>query len=94
MDADLTVLKACADATRLRILYILCERELCVCELVAVLDMAQACALPHDGRLCRPHPVFCNQSSSSRSLNSSPRCSRSAFSVDQRMFFITFWAVM
>ncbi len=35
-----------------------------------------------------------NQSSSSRSLSSSPRWSRSAFSVAQRMFFITFCAVM
>ena len=34
------------------------------------------------------------QSSSSRSLSSSPRCRRSAFSVDQRMPFITFWAAM
>ena len=32
--------------------------------------------------------------SSSRSLRSSPRCRRSAFSVDHRMLFITFWAVM
>ena len=41
MEPDLTVFKACADATRLRLLYILCERELCVCELVEVLEMPQ-----------------------------------------------------
>ena len=41
MDNDLAVFKACADATRLRILFLLTERELCVCELVAVLDMSQ-----------------------------------------------------
>jgi len=41
MDNDLAVFKACADATRLRILFLLTERELCVCELVAVLDMPQ-----------------------------------------------------
>ena len=41
MDADLAIFKACSDATRLRILFLLAERELCVCELVAVLEMAQ-----------------------------------------------------
>ncbi|MFH1570686.1 MAG: metalloregulator ArsR/SmtB family transcription factor [Gemmatimonadota bacterium] len=41
MDRDLAVFKACADATRLRILFLLAERELCVCDLVAVLQMAQ-----------------------------------------------------
>ena len=41
MDNDLAIFKACADATRLRILFLLTERELCVCELVAVLDMPQ-----------------------------------------------------
>lgn len=41
MKNDLSVFKACADPTRLRILFLLTERELCVCELVAVLDMPQ-----------------------------------------------------
>jgi ArsR family transcriptional regulator, arsenate/arsenite/antimonite-responsive transcriptional repressor len=41
MDNDLAIFKACADATRLRILFLLTERELCVCELMAVLDMPQ-----------------------------------------------------
>ena len=41
MEADLAVFKACADETRLRILFLLTERELCVCELVEVLGMPQ-----------------------------------------------------
>ncbi len=41
MDKDLAVFKACSDATRLRILFLLTERELCVCEIMAVLDMPQ-----------------------------------------------------
>lgn len=41
MEADLAVFKACADATRLRILLLLCEGQLCVCEIVDVLDMPQ-----------------------------------------------------
>ena len=41
MKHDLTTFKACADETRLRILFLLSERELCVCEIVAVLDMPQ-----------------------------------------------------
>lgn len=41
MEADLEVFSACADETRLRILLLLAERELCVCELVEVLDMPQ-----------------------------------------------------
>lgn len=41
MEADLEVFKACADETRLRILFLLAERELCVCELVEVLGMPQ-----------------------------------------------------
>jgi ArsR family transcriptional regulator len=31
---DLDVFKACSDATRLRILFLLAEKELCVCELL------------------------------------------------------------
>ena len=41
MEADLAIFKACSDATRLRILFLLSEGELCVCELVAALEMAQ-----------------------------------------------------
>lgn len=41
LDNDLAVFKACSDATRLRILFLLTERELCVCEIMAVLDMPQ-----------------------------------------------------
>ena len=38
---DVIALKAFADPTRLRLLFLLAERELCVCELVAVLDESQ-----------------------------------------------------
>ena len=41
MDSDLAVFKACSDATRLRLLFLLALRELCVCELVEVLEMPQ-----------------------------------------------------
>ena len=41
MEADLTIFKACSDSTRLRILFLLDARELCVCELVDVLQMPQ-----------------------------------------------------
>ena len=41
MRTDLDIFKACSDETRLRILFLLSERELCVCELVAILDMPQ-----------------------------------------------------
>ncbi len=41
MDADLILFKACSDSTRLRILFLLAARELCVCELVDVLQMPQ-----------------------------------------------------
>jgi ArsR family transcriptional regulator, arsenate/arsenite/antimonite-responsive transcriptional repressor len=41
LGADLAVFAACADATRLRILFLLAARELCVCELVEVLQMPQ-----------------------------------------------------
>lgn len=38
---DLAVFKACSDETRLRLLFLLSERELCVCELVSILNMPQ-----------------------------------------------------
>ena len=41
MKQDLEMFKACADATRLRLLILLSERELCVCELVEVQQMPQ-----------------------------------------------------
>ena len=41
LQADLDVFGACADATRLRILFLLAVRELCVCELVEILQMPQ-----------------------------------------------------
>ncbi len=41
METDLAIFKACSDLTRLRILFLLAERELCVCELVEVLEMPQ-----------------------------------------------------
>ncbi|MDA0748612.1 MAG: metalloregulator ArsR/SmtB family transcription factor [bacterium] len=41
MKEDLAIFKAFADETRLRILFLLSQRELCVCELVTVLDMPQ-----------------------------------------------------
>lgn len=41
MNLDVEIFKACADATRLRLLVLLSERELCVCELVDILQMPQ-----------------------------------------------------
>lgn len=41
VNADLEMFKACADETRLRLLVLLSERELCVCELVDILEMPQ-----------------------------------------------------
>jgi len=38
---DLALFKAFSDETRLRILFLLAVRELCVCELVSVLEMPQ-----------------------------------------------------
>ncbi len=40
-ETDLAIFKACAFGDRLRILFLLVERELCVCELVEVLEMPQ-----------------------------------------------------
>lgn len=41
MKQDLALFKAFSDETRLRILFLLAVRELCVCELVSVLEMPQ-----------------------------------------------------
>ena len=50
---DLAVFKACSDETRLRLLFLLSERELCVCELVLILDMPQGKISRHlSTRLC------------------------------------------
>lgn len=51
MQEDLRIFKACADETRLRILFLLNEGELCVCELVQVLDMPQGKISRHLGIL-------------------------------------------
>jgi ArsR family transcriptional regulator len=53
MEADLEIFKACADQTRLRLLFLLAERELCVCELVEVLGMPQGKVSRHLGVLKR-----------------------------------------
>ncbi|NQU22241.1 MAG: winged helix-turn-helix transcriptional regulator [Candidatus Nealsonbacteria bacterium] len=39
--------KALADETRLRILHLLCRRELCVCQIVEVLEIGQSKASRH-----------------------------------------------
>ena len=41
MTEDLAIFKACSDQTRLRILFLLSERELCVCELMTLLKLPQ-----------------------------------------------------
>lgn len=51
MKEELAIFKACADETRLRILYLLAQGELCVCELVAVLNMPQGKISRHLGIL-------------------------------------------
>src|SRR4030042_4388050 len=51
MNETLVILRALADETRLRILNLLLERELCVCDLTAVLELKQANASRHLGVL-------------------------------------------
>jgi len=41
------ILKALSDETRLRILNILCEKELCVCDIMETLQISQAKASRH-----------------------------------------------
>ena len=60
----------------------------------AVGDCHQPLSRAAGGEVVGQGDIEPSQSSSSRSLSSSPRWSRSAFSVAQRMFFITFCAVM
>ncbi|OHB72508.1 MAG: hypothetical protein A2V70_00870 [Planctomycetes bacterium RBG_13_63_9] len=43
--------RALADETRLRILHLLCRRELCVCQIVDVLGMGQSKVSRHLGHL-------------------------------------------
>ena len=52
MTEDLEIFRACADATRLRLLVLLSERELCVCDLV-VLEMPQGKISRHLAELRR-----------------------------------------
>lgn len=44
--------KVFGDSTRLKILYALSQRELCVCDLAAILDMSQS-AISHQLRVLR-----------------------------------------
>lgn len=41
IDSTVKILKALGEPTRLKIIRLLEEREMCICELVAVLDMSQ-----------------------------------------------------
>ncbi len=47
MKTEAQILKALADETRLRIVTLLSEGELCVCELMAVLDLPQSTVSRH-----------------------------------------------
>jgi len=47
MDKLLDILKALSDETRLRILNLLYERELCVCDVMNILQISQAKASRH-----------------------------------------------
>lgn len=47
MESLLAVLKALSDATRLRMVNLLYERELCVCDIMEVLQIPQAKASRH-----------------------------------------------
>ncbi len=47
MKREAHILKALADETRLRILQLLAEGELCVCELMAVLELPQSTVSRH-----------------------------------------------
>ncbi|MDP4095154.1 MAG: metalloregulator ArsR/SmtB family transcription factor [Bacillota bacterium] len=47
MDTLVDILKALSDETRLRILNLLYEKELCVCEVMEVLQISQAKASRH-----------------------------------------------
>jgi len=47
MSDSVQLFKALADETRLRILNLLCRRELCVCQIVEVLEIGQSKASRH-----------------------------------------------
>jgi len=47
MSDAVQLFKALADETRLRILHLLCRRELCVCQIVEVLEIGQSKASRH-----------------------------------------------
>ena len=47
MSEAVKLFKALADETRLRILHLLCRRELCVCQIVEVLGIGQSKASRH-----------------------------------------------
>lgn len=46
------LLKMFGDSTRIRIIFVLCERELCVCEIAGLLGMTQS-AISHQLRLLK-----------------------------------------
>jgi ArsR family transcriptional regulator len=52
MKKTIKILKALADPTRLRIILLLMERDLCVCELMFILDMEQS-RISHQLRILR-----------------------------------------
>jgi ArsR family transcriptional regulator len=53
MSSSVELFKALADETRLRILNLVCRRELCVCQLVEVLGMGQSKVSRHLAHLRR-----------------------------------------
>ncbi len=52
MKEEIRIFKALSDPTRLRILHLLLERELCVCELIFILKMEQS-RVSHQLRVLR-----------------------------------------
>lgn len=50
-DHCLSITRACGDATRLRILLLLADGELCLCQLTAVMDLAASTLSEHLRRL-------------------------------------------
>jgi ArsR family transcriptional regulator len=61
MEHELAIFGACADATRLRLLQLLAQRELCVCEMVELLGMPQGKVSRHLGVLRRAGLVRCRR---------------------------------
>ena len=61
IDAEATqglaeLFKALGDATRLKLLYALMQKELCVCDLAAVIDISES-AVSHQLRVLRIHKL-------------------------------------